>query len=192
MKIREKHNKKNSGARWTATVTVLSFVLTVLFSFLAESVTEASSVVLSVLIILALIVISIIADIVGTAVTVCDAMPLAAMSSRKVRGARSALKLIHNSEKVASICCDVIGDICGIVTGAAATAIVYMILSSGGSEGARLWISILISASVACLTIGGKAFGKKIAHNKSKEIVYFIGRMLSITDKTERAEKQDK
>jgi len=185
MKIKEKHNKKNSGARWTATVTVLSFVLTVIFSFLAESVTEAASVVLSVLIILVLIIISIIADIVGTAVTVCDATPLAAMSSRKVRGAKSALRLIHSSDKVASVCCDVIGDICGIVTGAATTAIVYMIISSGG-EGARLWISILLSASVACLTIGGKAFGKKLAHKKSKDIVYLLGRILSIADKSDK------
>ena len=186
MKIKEKNNKKNSGARWTATVTVLSFVLTVIFSFLAESVTEASSVVLSVMIILVLIIISIIADIVGTAVTVCDATPLAAMSSRKVRGAKSALKLIHNSDKVASICCDVIRDICGIVTGAAATAIVYMILASGGEEGTRLFISILISASVACLTIGGKAFGKIIAHKKSKDIVYLLGRIFSIADKSDK------
>ena len=83
------------------------------------------------------------------------------------------------------MCCDVIGDICGIVTGAATTAIVYMIISSGG-EGARLWISILLSASVACLTIGGKAFGKKIAHKKSKDIVYLLGRMLSIADKSDK------
>ena len=166
MKIREKNNKKNSGARWTFIVTILSFVLTVVFSFLAEMVTQAASLSLSVMIILVLIIISIIADIIGTAVTVCDAAPLVAMSSRKVKGAKSALRLIHNSDKVASVCCDVIGDICGIVTGAASAAIVLLILLSTGNDGMRIWVSVLMSAAIACLTIGGKAFGKKIAHNK--------------------------
>ncbi len=186
MKTREKQTKKNSSARWTLIVTVLSFVLTVIFSFLAESVTNAASVVLSVLIILVLIIISIIADIIGTAVTVCDAAPLVSMSSRKVRGAKNALRLIHNSDKVASICCDVIGDICGIVTGAASTAIVVLIFAAAGNIIDKIWISVLMSAAVACLTIGGKAFGKKIAHNNCKNIVYFLGRIASIADKGDR------
>lgn len=188
MKDREKHHKKISGARWTAAVTAMSFALTVVFSFLAESVTNSASVLLSVLILLLLIAISIFADIIGTAVTVCDSAPLVAMSSRRVRGAKSALRLIRNNEKVASICCDVIGDICGIVTGAATTAIVYMIMSasSGSSETLRLWVSIIISACVACLTIGGKAFGKTVAHKKSKSIVFAIGRIMALADKGDK------
>lgn len=188
MKDREKHHKKVSGAKWTVTITFVSFALTIIFSLLSELVTDSASLVLSVLIVLLLIAVSILADLVGTAVTVCDAAPLIAMSSRKVKGAKSALRLLRNNEKVASICNDVIGDICGIVSGAATVAIVYMILTQtgGGSEGSKLLLSTLLSALVACLTIGGKAFGKNYAMKNSKQIVFGIGKMISVLHRNEK------
>ena len=52
------------------------------------------------------------------------------MNSRKVKGANVAVKFKKNAEKVSSFCCDVIGDICGVISGGAAAAISVLISKS--------------------------------------------------------------
>lgn len=47
--------------------------------------------------------------------------------------------------------------------------------------------TIFFSAVVACLTIGGKAFGKTIALNKSKDILLLVGVFLSLFKKKDKA-----
>ena len=41
-----------------------------------------------------------------------------------------------------------------------------------------MWVGIMVSALIAALTVGGKAFGKKIAMKKNKEIVVALGSVL--------------
>ena len=40
-------------------------------------------------------------------------------------------------------------------------------------------IQFILSATVAALTVGGKAIGKNIANNKSTEIVHTVGIILN-------------
>ena len=42
-----------------------------------------------------------------------------AMSSKKIKGAKKAVSFKKNADKVSSFCNDVIGDICGIISGSA-------------------------------------------------------------------------
>ena len=114
---------------------------------------------------------------VGVAVTSADLEPFNSMSSRKVRGAKTAVKLIQNAEKVSSFCNDVIGDICGVVSGSAGA-----ILSVGLAnhyKGNPLWITLLTTAFIASLTIGGKALGKSYAINKNNIILYQFSKFLA-------------
>ena len=105
------------------------------------------------------------------------------MAASKVKGAKSSLMLIRNASRVSNVCNDVIGDICGIISGSSAAFIVTQVdFSDVGFMSAAVF-SVILSGIVASLTIGGKAFGKEIAINNSKEIISMIGRILSVFSK---------
>lgn len=100
------------------------------------------------------------------------------MNSRKVKGANIAVKFKKNADKVSSFCCDVIGDICGIISGAAATTIAAILVKDFNFN--PLITSLTVAATIASLTIGGKAIGKSFAINKSDIILYEFAKIISI------------
>ena len=99
------------------------------------------------------------------------------MSSRKVRGASESIWLLRNADKVSSICNDVVGDICGIISGAAAAAVAMEAVFYFHSLSLRI-LQILLSAFVAALTICGKAFCKQIALQNSTAIVHGFAKII--------------
>ena len=117
-------------------------------------------------------------DIIGVAVTAANPKPFNSMAAHRVKGAKEALYLIRNAEKVASFCNDVVGDICGIVSGSTATVIVVLLQQSFGWR--SIVVSTVVTALISGLTIGGKAIGKKIAMKKSKDVIYLTAKVLSV------------
>ena len=99
------------------------------------------------------------------------------MAARKVPGAQEAIRLLRNAERVSSICNDVVGDICGVVSGSASATIAAQILKSGDFSWPQL-ISLAMSALCAGLTVGGKAIGKTFAVNSATEIVHAVGKLI--------------
>ena len=99
------------------------------------------------------------------------------MASHKVPGAHEAIRLLRNAERVSSICNDVVGDICGVVSGSASATIAALILTNA-EVGWPKGVSLVMSALVAGLTVGGKAIGKTIAVNSCTKIVHLVGRVL--------------
>ena len=99
------------------------------------------------------------------------------MNSRKVKGADVAVTFKKNAEKVSSFCCDVIGDICGIISGAAGTTITAILVEQYQFN--LLLTGLVIAAIIASLTIGGKAIGKSFAINKSAIILYEFAKFIS-------------
>ena len=70
------------------------------------------------------------------------------MAAHKVRGAREAVWMVRNAEKVSSICNDVVGDICGIISGATGALIVTHI--TAGTDGAtKVLVSLLITGLIS-------------------------------------------
>ena len=128
-------------------------------------------------ILLAIVLVGILFDIIGVAVTSADERPFNAMAARKVPGARQAISLLHNAERVSSICNDVIGDICGVVSGSASATIAAQVLQNFEFSWPRV-VSLVMSAFVAGLTVGGKAVGKTFAINSSTVIVHSVGRVI--------------
>jgi CBS domain containing-hemolysin-like protein len=99
------------------------------------------------------------------------------MAARKVASAKVAVKLVQNAEKVSNICNDVIGDMCSIISGGAATTIVIKIALNNPN----MYIySIVMSSLIAAITVGGKAFFKSIAIKRSKDIIMFSSKILSV------------
>lgn len=130
------------------------------------------------LIVILLIALGIVFDIIGVAFTSCDEKPFIAMSAKKMKRATNALKLIKKADVVSNICNDMIGDICGIVSGAAGTAIVVKIIASNPSV-SEIIITTAVSALTAALTVAGKMLGKSYALKNNIKIVETIGIIIS-------------
>lgn len=142
------------------------------------------------IILVVIIGVGIIFDIVGTAVTSVDERSLHAMAADRVPGARWAIFLARRADKVANFCNDVIGDICGTTSGAAAAAIVVFLAAGEDMNGDLL--GILMVGLVAALTVGGKAAGKHIAVSQSERIMLMAGRAILAFDEGLRLKLLDR
>lgn len=170
-------NKRLVDYKWIAAVTSLAFFISLVFSFFSETTIPNANSIVATIVILLFIGIGIIFDMVGIAITVADIKTFNSMATKQVRGARLAVKLIKNNEKASSFCNDVIGDICGIISGSAGVALSNILAET---LNANLFIvSLLITALIAALTIGGKAIGKATAINKSTLILFRFSKIIS-------------
>jgi CBS domain containing-hemolysin-like protein len=182
-KNKEINNKKNKSTKstwyiWGIKIFVLSFILTIFFSFFTEIIISSSTLVVCVIVLLFLLLINIICDILATAVTSCQINPFLAMASSKIKGAKMAVYMCKNSHKFASICADVVGDICGIISGSAGAALVLIIMSNSNNT-KNVVYSIIISSIIAAFTVGGKAFGKTFAIKNNQNIVFFFAKIFA-------------
>lgn len=173
--VSQKH--KNSNTKWVISIFLTTILVSGLISLISDELMERSGIAVAFIILLIIVMIGILFDIIGVAVTSADETPFHAMASRKVPGAKEALRLLRKAERVSSICNDVVGDICGVVSGSASAAIAVQILNLGEFAWPQI-ISLLMSALVAGLTVGGKAIGKSFAVNSSTTIVYGVGKLL--------------
>ena len=129
-KRQEKKSKEKVNKKWLVTIVLVSFCLSIFLSFVSELTIPKANLVVGIIICLIFVFIGILFDIIGVSVTSADPKVFHSMSSRKVRGASIASKFIKNSEKVSSFCCDVIGDICGVISGSASVTIALLISNS--------------------------------------------------------------
>ncbi len=173
---REKEEKREN-LKWCIEVIIMTFILSITFSYISSTAIKDLSLIPAVLILVFVIFLGIITDIVGVAVQVANEEEFHAKATKKAKGAKTSLKLIHHAPRVANFCSDVIGDICGVLSGAISAMIAAKItekLSLGFDA------QFLISALVASLTVGGKAIGKNIAKENSTPIIYFTGKLVNI------------
>lgn len=169
--------QRNKTLRWVVSIFLVTIFVSGVISLISEEVMGSSGIVTAFIILLTIVFIGIIFDIIGVAVTSADEKPFHAMAARKVPGARESIRLLRQAEKVSSICNDVVGDICGVVSGSASATIAVQLLQDFEFSWPRM-ASLVMSAFVAGLTVGGKAIGKTFAVNSSTQIVHFVGRVL--------------
>ena len=169
--------ERNKTIRWVVTIFFVTMLVSGVISMLSDFIMSVSGIVVAFLILLAIIMIGIIFDIVGVAVASADEKPFHSMAARKVAGAQDAIKLLRNAERVSSICNDVVGDICGVVSGSASATIAAQVLQHF-EFGWPQAVGLVMSALVAGFTVGGKAIGKTFAMNSCTQIISFVGRML--------------
>jgi len=174
---KEKIKKEHVNVKWIITIVILTFIISILLSLVAQMTIPNLSLILGILVTLLFIAIGILFDIIGVAVTTADEAVFHSMSSRKVRGANIAVQFKKNADKVSSFCCDVIGDICGVISGTAATAISAILVLEFNLN--VLVTGLIVTAIISALTIGGKAIGKSFAMNKSDIILYEFAKFVS-------------
>ncbi len=170
---RPKKKKSNGSLRWIITIFFTTIVLSSTISFFSSTVLEKAGLVEAFLVLLLIVLLGIVFDIIGVAVMSADEKPFHSMAAKKVPGASEALRLLRNAEKVSNFCNDVIGDICGVVSGSASAVVAVRALSSLNSETAS---QLLMSALVAAVTISGKACGKNIAMSRATQIVTLVSK----------------
>ena len=112
MENKKKQSKFKKYFRWPLIVLVLSFTLSMAFGVLSEIALSGAGIAISIVVIIVFLFIAIITDMIGVAITACDEKNFRAMASRKVRGAKEAIILQKNADRVSSIFADILGDIC--------------------------------------------------------------------------------
>ena len=168
--------ERNKTVSWVVTIFFVTILVSGTISFASDAIMAGSSMLVAFVILLAIILIGIVFDVIGVAVTSADEKPFHSMAARKVPGAQESIRLLRKAERVSSICNDVVGDICGIVSGTTGAVIVLEIQQKFGLR--ALFVSIVVTALISGLTIGGKAVGKEIAMKKSKQVVYFVAKLI--------------
>ncbi len=166
---------------WIYKVFLMTFFLSLTFSFVSNVISSNANLFVMILITFLVIGIGIVFDMIGTASLTSSEATFHAKSSKKIKGAKESLKLLKNSVKVASICNDVIGDICGIISGGMGAMVAISL--SKIIDGNTVLSSILVSSIISSLTVGGKAICKTIAIKKCDDIVFIAGKIISIFSK---------
>lgn len=169
--------KEHNHYRWALTAFVMAVALSGLLSLSSEAILENAGLLLALLILALFIGLGILFDIIGVAVTAADPRPFHSMAAHKEKGGREAIRLLQNANQVSSVCNDVVGDICGIVSGSTAAVIVTQLQRDLSTT--SVLISIGVTALISGITIGGKALGKSMAINDCTKVVYRVARIMN-------------
>ncbi len=169
--------ERKKAIRWVITVFLVTIFVSGSISFLSDEIMEDSGIVVAFIILLIIILLGIVFDVIGVAVTSADEKPFHSMAARKVPGSHEAIMLLRHAERVSSICNDIVGDICGVVSGSASATIAAQVIAGGIFAWPQM-VTLIMSALVAGLTVGGKAIGKTFAIESCTTIVHGVGRVI--------------
>lgn len=162
---------------WIIKAFILTFFITIIISGSSNFIAENSNIIVLTIITFLILFLGIIFDIIGTAVLTAKEASFHAKAANKIKGSKECIHLIKNASTIASFCNDVIGDICGIVSGSMGTMIALYITGQLGIN--KTLVALIVSSLISSLTVGGKAIGKKFAVRKSDEIIFLVGRIIS-------------
>jgi hypothetical protein len=158
-------------------ITFFTFVLTIVVALLSYSWIESISFFPAVIILIVIIFIGVISDMVGIAAAAAKEKPFHAKASKKVFGAKKGLFLVRHANRVSNFMCDIVGDICGIISGS--LGLVIIIKMANNWQLPRSWIDLFVLSLIASLTVGGKSFLKSYGIKKANEIILLVGKILA-------------
>ncbi len=187
--MNKKEKARSSRQKWVLTVVCLSFGLSVVMSFVTSVFVESAGLFVALLSLILLVLLGIITDVIGTAVTSADEQPFISMASKRIPGAKQALRLVRKAERVSSVLNDVVGDIVGIISGSAGSVIAVYLVSLGLKSAVA---SMLITAFTSAFMIGGKAYGKGLAIEYSNRIVLLVGRAAAVFETKKKKKSRKK
>lgn len=168
--LTKKEKEERRHRRWVALVTVATFFSTMVVTWISDTLLSNTTLLVSFIILIVIIAFGVVSDVVGVALTAVNVQPFNAMAAKKKPGAKTAVRMIKNAPRLSNVCNDVIGDICGIVSGATGVAIAAQLYAIFPAIRASV-ISLIMSGCIAAFTVGGKAIGKDFAMKNSVSIV---------------------
>lgn len=177
----ERKRKIKKNKNWILIVVLLAFVISIVMGFFGELILSNVGLTLSIIITLVFIFLGIVFDIIGVSFTAADIHIFNSMASKKVKGAHLAVRMISNASRVSSVCCDVVGDVCGVASGSSGVTIAAILILKLHVN--AIIVSSVTTAIISVLTIGGKAMGKEFAIKKSAFIVEKVCKFLALVVK---------
>lgn len=176
--------RKNNGSGYLPVVFFGSFFLAAVAGLSSELLMRHTSLIAAFILLLAVIGIGVVFDIVGIAATAATEAPHHARAANRVFGARQAVYLVRNADKVANFTNDIVGDIAGTLSGVmVATIMLDIVLYYPSLQAHEIWLNTGMLALVASLNITGKAMGKTFAINEANHIIGVVGGLLASLEK---------
>lgn len=154
---------------------ILAIIVSLASEFFLRSVT---SLLLAFLILLTIILIGVVFDAIGVAAAAAQEPPFHAKAADRIRGASEAVQLVRRADRVSSFCNDVVGDVCGTISGAIGAMIALRLLYIKPTMG-EMAVTVVMTGLIAALTVGGKAAGKTFAINQANDIIFRVGQTIS-------------
>ena len=102
-KSKKEDHSENSTLKWFIQVFTMTFILSIIFSYISTNGVSNLSLIPACLILVLVIATGILFDIIGVAVTVANEEEFHAKATKKVKGSKSSIKLIKNASKSNSI-----------------------------------------------------------------------------------------
>jgi len=170
-------------SRQVLKVSFLTFFLSIIISALFRLTRATMLFGISLCVLLVVVFIGIVFDLIGTATTAAQERPFHAMATDRIPGARKAIELVRRADQVASFCNDLVGDICGTVSGSISAALIIDVVTRYDLSRVEDIVSMVTVGLVAALTVGGKALGKTFAIRKANQIVWNVARILEKGEK---------
>ena len=174
--------------KWIITTFIITFLLAMLFGGVSNVVIEKMNLVMAIIVLILVIAIGIAFDMIGMAIATCEEAPFHAKAAKKHSGAKEVIKLLKGKDKATNVCNDLIGDICGIVSGSACALVSVKVSVLLNID--VVIVSLVLSAMVAMITVGGKAIGKGISMNNAESIMYMVGAVLHIVKPVKETSKK--
>jgi len=176
-------NKKrvNMNLQWITIVFFTTFILSMTFSYVSTVVMENIHLGIAIFMLIVIILIGVLFDMIAVAIAAVDIEALRAKASMKQKGAKTAIKLAMNADRVSSVCADIVGDVFGILTGSVGVLIALQIANT--YDFSLALVSLVVGGVIASLTVTGKALEKQIALKNANEIIYFVGKILEFYKK---------
>ncbi|MDR3602894.1 MAG: hypothetical protein P4L49_20855 [Desulfosporosinus sp.] len=173
--------RKRKSGKHLLLVFIGSFVIAGIVGISSELLMRrTSSLWVAALFLLTVIGVHIVFDIIGIAATAANEAPHHAKAANRVKGARQAVYLVRHADLVANMANDVVGDVTGTLSGVLAAAMVIDIVRLYPTFGAKeIWLSTLMLALVASITVTGKAVGKSFAIQDANKVIAWVGSVLA-------------
>lgn len=175
--IKKRKNKKTNDYRWIIRISVISFIISIVFSTSSELLIPNVPLFVGIILLIVFISIGILFDMIGMSVASANEKVFHSMNSRKVKGADIAVNFKKNASKVSTFCNDVIGDVSGIVSGSVGVIISSSIANKFNFS--LIVTTLVVTGIISAITIGGKAIFKSYAINKSDLILYEFSKFVS-------------
>lgn len=174
-----------SSFQWSILISTITFIIAASLSVLATWLMADLTWALGIMVVFIFIFVGIVFDVIGLATASASEVPFHSMASKKVNGARQALLIIRNADRVSNFCNDVVGDICGVMSGTASAMVVARIIMDWESltEWWKPAVGVVAAGLVSAFTVGGKALGKSFAIYHSVEIVLRVGKLLHVMER---------
>ena len=173
----------NKNHLWIFKIVIITFILAILMSILTDTALRNVNMFFAIILLVIIIFIGVFFDTIGIAVASAKIEPFNSMAAQKVKAAKYSIYLIKNASMVANFCNDVIGDIAGIVSGAAGAIIIVKLMQFDIPFLEKSLVSVILTGFIAAMTVGGKAFGKIIGLSHSKYVVMKAGIIIYYFDK---------